>query len=145
GVITTIAGTSTTGFGGDGGPATEAQLYLPRRMAVDNQGNLFIADLFNSRIRKVGPDGVISTIAGNGKGSGFGGDGGPAIAAQLFVPSGVAVDELGNLFIADEGNSRIRKVTPDGVISTVAGNGVVGFSGDGGPATAAQLSSSSGV
>ncbi len=144
GIITTIAGNGTTGFSGDGGPAIAAQLYIPRRMAVDDRGNLYVADLFNSRIRKVTPDGVISTIAGNGK-SGFSGDGGPAGAAQLFVPSAVAVDGLGNLFIADEGNSRIRKVTPDGVISTIAGNGIVGFSGDGGPATAAQLAGSSGV
>jgi sugar lactone lactonase YvrE len=111
---------------------------------VDAAGNLFIADTDNHRIRKVTPGGVISTVAGNGIHS-YGGDGGPATASLLHGPSGLAVDAAGNLFIADNNNNRVRKVTPAGVISTVAGNGTAGFSGDGGPATSAQLKSPSGV
>jgi sugar lactone lactonase YvrE len=137
GVISTIAGIGTSGFSGDGGPATSAQLYLPSSVAVDAAGNLYITE-FSSRIRKVTSGGVISTVAGNGT-RGFSGDGGPATSAQVFGPSSVAVDVAGILYIADTGNHRIRKVTPDGVISTVAGNGTAGFSGDGGPATSAQL------
>jgi sugar lactone lactonase YvrE len=138
GVISTVAGNGTAGFSGDGGPATSAQLYNPYGVAVDTAGNLFIADATNNRVRKVTPGGVISTVAGNGTG-GYSGDGGPATAAQLYSPTGVAVDTAGNLFIADPGNYRVRKVTPGGVIGTVAGNGYQGHSGDGGPATAAQL------
>ncbi len=106
---------------------------------MDAAGNLFIADYSNNRIRKVTRDGVISTVAGNGI-RGFSGDGGPATSAQLSYPSGVAVDTAGNLFIADYSNNRIRKVTPAGMISTAAGDGTPGFSGDGGPATSAQSS-----
>ena len=113
-------------------------LYTPSGVAVDTAGNLFIADPSNNRVRKVTPGGVISTVAGNGT-AGFSGDGGPATSAQLNYPTGVAVDAAGNLFIADEANNRVRKVTPGGVISTVAGNGTQGYSGDGGPATSAQL------
>jgi sugar lactone lactonase YvrE len=138
GVINTVAGTGAPAFGGDGGPATSAQLWLPGGIAVDAAGNLFIADTFNNRIRKVTAAGVISSIAGTGT-AGFGGDGGPATSAQLNEPHGIAVDPAGNLFIADSGNNRIRKVTADGVISTVAGTGDPGFSADGGPATLAKL------
>jgi sugar lactone lactonase YvrE len=138
GVISTVAGNGTFGFSGDGGPATSAQLDNPQGVAMDTVGNLYIADTRNSRIRKVTADGVISTVAGNGT-YGFSGDGGPATSAQLASPDGVAVDAAGNLYIADGLNGRIRKVTADGVISTVAGNGTYGFSGDGGPATSAQL------
>jgi TonB family protein len=127
-----------------GGPATAAHLNAPLDIAVDTAGNLFIADTQNSRIRKVTPAGVITTVAGNGT-QGFSGDGGPATSAKLNDPSGVAVDTAGSLFIADSSNNRIRKVTPDGVISTVAGNGSAGYSGDGGPATTAQLNSLGGV
>ena len=134
GIVTTVAGNGTAGFTGDGGPATAARLKKPGGVALDAAGNLFIADTWNHRIRKVTPGGVISTVAGNGT-LGFSGDGGPATAAQLNYPSDMAVDAAGNLFIADTGNHRIRKVTPGGVISTVAGNGTAGFSGDGGPAT----------
>ena len=144
GVITTIAGTGEFGFSGDGGPATEARLGSPWGVAVDGAGNLFIADEGNNRIRKVDPAGVITTIAGTGE-FGFSGDGGPAVSAQLYVPSGVAVDGVGNLFIADFANDRIRKVDSAGVITTVAGTGNRGFSGDGGPATAARLDSPVGV
>ena len=145
GVISTVAGNGTVvGYGGDGGPATSAQLHGPYGVAVDAAGNLFIADRDNCRIRKVTPGGVISTVAGNGTG-GFSGDGGPATSAQLAAPHGVAVDAAGNLFIADYANNRIRMVTPDGIIRTVAGNGTMGFSGDGGPATSAQLFQPGGV
>ena len=144
GVISTIAGNGTPGFAGDGGPAISAQVENPAGIAVDTGGNLFISDSGNNRIRKVTPNGVISTLAGNGT-PGFAGDGGPAISAQLTKPYGIAVDVAGNLFIADYGNSRVRRVTPDGVINTFAGNGTAGFSGDGGTATSAGLSFPSGV
>ena len=144
GVITTVAGTGESGFGGDGGPAVEAELYGPSGVAVDGAGNLFIADSDNHRIRKVDSAGVITTVAGTGE-SGFGGDGDPAIQAALDEPSGVAVDGAGNLFIADNDNHRIRKVDSAGVITTVAGTGETGFSGDGGPAIQAALEEPSGV
>jgi uncharacterized protein (TIGR03437 family) len=138
GTITTVAGNGSGGFSGDGGPATSAQLSQPIGVAVDASGNIFIADVSNSRIRKVTPQGTITTVAGSSS-AGFSGDGGPATLAQLNGASGVAVDALGNIFIGDDQNSRIRKVTPQGTITTVAGNGSRGFSGDGGPATSAQL------
>jgi sugar lactone lactonase YvrE len=144
GKLSLIAGGGASGFSGDGGPATAAQLNRPRRVAVDADGNLYIVDYGNQCIRKVTAAGVISTVAGNGK-IGFSGDGGPARAAQLNWPRCVAVDSTGNLYIADTYNQRIRKVTAAGAISTVAGNGIRGFSGDGGPATAAQLGDPGGV
>jgi sugar lactone lactonase YvrE len=140
GMISTVAGNGTQGFSGDGGPATAAQLNRPRYITVDSAGNLYIADVFNYRIRKVTPNGMIDTIAGSATG-GFGGDGGPATAARLSNPNGLAVDSAGNLYIADTNNYRIRKVTSGGMISTVAGNGTSGYSGDNGLATAARLSS----
>jgi uncharacterized protein (TIGR03437 family) len=138
GILTSVAGNGTTGFSGDNGPATSAQLYFPTGVAVDSAGNLYIADANNNRVRKVA-NGVITTVAGNGFG-GFSGDNGPATSARLTNPQGIAVDSAGNLYIADTNNSRIRKVS-NGVITTVAGNGVVGFSGDSGPAPNAQLNS----
>src|SRR5262245_25177990 len=144
GTLTVIAGTGIEGFSGDGGPATSAQLNNPRQLAMDEAGNLLIADGGNNRIRKVTPDGAISTVVGTGV-RGFSGDGGPAAAAQLGFPAGVAVDLAGSLVIADAGNHRIRIVTPDGVIHTMAGSGDEGFSGDGGPAIAAQLGSPAGI
>src|SRR5207253_2046510 len=111
GTISTYAGTGTVGFAGDGGPATAAQLNEPVGVALDPAGNLYIAERENHRIRKVTPGGVITTYAGNG-GYGFWGDGGPATAAQLSLPHGVALDSAGNLYIADQENQRIRKVTP---------------------------------
>jgi sugar lactone lactonase YvrE len=144
GVISTVAGTGVQGYSGDGGPATAAQLNEPWGLAVDASGNLFVADLVNHCIRMVTPDGVISTMAGIGK-PGFSGDGTLAAFAQLTFPVGVAVDSSGNLFIADSGNHRIRKVNSAGIISTVAGNGIAGFSGDGNPATSAQLNGPTGV
>jgi uncharacterized protein (TIGR03437 family) len=142
GVIATVAGNGTSGFSGDNGPATSATLSAPWAFAVDSAGNLYIADTDNYRIRQVS-NGVIATMAGNGT-PGFSGDNGPAARAQLYYPHGVAVDSAGNLYIADYGNNRIRKVT-NGVITTVAGNGTYGFSGDNGPATSAQLYNPYGV
>ena len=144
GQISLFAGTGTYGFAGDGGPASAAQFRTPWGLAFDAAGNLYIADVFNNRIRKIAPDGVISTVAGTGT-AGFSGDGGPAISARLSGPGGVAVDAAGNLYIADSFNHRIRRVDPAGVISTVAGTGLAGFSGDGGLATAAQLNFPTGL
>ena len=138
GLISTVAGNGSYSFSGDGGPATEAGLAGPQGVTIDSQGNLYIAASVENRIRKVTPDGLISTVAGNGSYS-FSGDGGPATAAGLAWPFGVTIDAQGNLYIAEAGNNRIRKVTPDGVIRTLAGNGTGGLSGDGGPATAASL------
>ncbi|RAJ92252.1 putative secreted protein (Por secretion system target) [Larkinella arboricola] len=144
GIITTVAGNGSYGFSGDGGPATSARLNFPGDVAVDAQGNLFIADQYNHRIRKVTPQGVITTWAGNGI-SDFGGDGGAATRASLDYPSGILLDAKGNLLIADGGNHRIRQVTPDGIISTIAGNGLAGFSGDGGLPTQASLNGPSSI
>jgi sugar lactone lactonase YvrE len=175
GVITTIAGTGSAGFSGDGGPATSAQLAGPRGVAVDSLGTIYIADTGNDRIRKVTPAGVITTLssvfspqavatdgsdqvyaADSGRvlrilpdgvqvtvagsfNSGFSGDGGPATAATLSSPAGIAIDAAGNLYIADTNNHRIRRVNTAGIITTVAGTGVNGFSGDGASATSAAL------
>ena len=143
GIITTVAGTGDgrTIFTGDGVPATTSTIYLGSNhdgIAVDAQSNLYIADAGHHRVRKVDAQGIISTVAGNGK-QGFSGDGGPATSASLWSPSGVAVDGLGNLYIADSLNARIRKVDSNGNISTVAGNGSFGTAGDGGPAMDASL------
>jgi hypothetical protein len=137
-MISTVAGNGIGGDSGDGGAATAAQLWDPRGVAVDAAGKLYIADSGRHRIRKVTPDGIITTVAGNGI-EGYSGDGGAATAASLRWPYGVAVDATGNLYIADADNHRIRKVTQDGIITTVAGNGIGGYSGDGGAATAASL------
>ncbi|HMC59994.1 MAG TPA: IPT/TIG domain-containing protein, partial [Candidatus Solibacter sp.] len=138
GTITTLAGFGTPGFSGDGGPATSARLDHPSAVAVDAGGNVLVADTGNNRVRKIDPLGVITTVAGNGDTT-FGGDGGPAAGAGLSGPRGVAVDTAGNLYIADTGHNRIRKVTPDGTIATIAGNGTCCYSGDGGSAATAQL------
>jgi uncharacterized protein (TIGR03437 family) len=142
GVIATVAGNGAYGFSGDNGPGAAAQLYYPEGVTVDAAGNLYIADQWNGRIRKVS-NGVITTVAGNGT-AGFGGDNGPATSAQLHYPAGVASDAAGHLYIVDTNNQRIRKVS-NGVIATVAGNGTPGYSGDNGPATAAQLNWPSGA
>jgi sugar lactone lactonase YvrE len=138
GVMTTVAGTGVFGYSGDGGAATNAQLRSCYGVAVDGMGNLFIADTASSRIRKVDTNGIITTVAGNSY-SGFSGDGGAATHATLSFPFGIMVDTNGNLFIADTGNNRIRKVDTNGIITTVAGNSSPGFSGDGGAATNASL------
>ncbi|MFJ4769427.1 RICIN domain-containing protein [Streptomyces uncialis] len=144
GKISTVAGTGVAGFSGDNGPATAAQLNLPLAVAVDSTGVLYLTEYHNHRVRRITADGRISTFAGSGAG-GFRGDGGPAVSAQLNRPYGVAVDSAGDVYIADADNHRIRKVTADGKISTVAGTGVAGFGGDGGPAASAQLNFPVGV
>jgi len=146
GNIRTVAGNGTLGYSGDGGPAASANLFHPTSVAVDASGNIYIADLFSNRIRKVNAStGYITTIAGNGT-AGYSGDGGPAVSANLDNPNDVAVDALGNIYIADENNERIRKVNAStGVITTIAGNGTYGYSGDGGPATSASLAYPKGV
>ncbi len=138
-IITTIAG-GTPGFGGDGGPATMAQLASPLGSAVGPDGSLYIANSYNFHIRRIGPDGIITTIAGNGI-NGFKGDGEMATMAQLAYPRGIAVGPDGSLYIADTSNWRIRRVGLNGIITTVAGTGPSTwvFSGDGGPAVMAQL------
>jgi hypothetical protein len=144
GTITTVAGNGEAGFSGDGGTATNASLNAPSCLALDGVGNLFVTDVFNNRIRKVGTNGIITTVAGNGS-AGYFGDGGTATNASLSYPLGLAVDGAGDLFIADLGNNRIRQVNARGIISTVAGNGSAGYAGDGGPAANASLSYPSGV
>ena len=144
GTITTVAGTGISGYSGDGGPATSAQLKSPFGVAVDQAGNLYIGDSDAACIRRVSASGVISTVAGTGV-EGFSGDGGPAISAQLGSAIRVALDRAGNLYISDGGNHRIRRVSPSGIITTVAGIGAQGYSGDGGQATSAQLSSPRGI
>ena len=140
GIITTVAGNGSYAFAGDGGPAISASLKAPTGIAVDPGGNIYIADYNNNRIRKVDANtGIITTIAGNGS-FGFGGDGGPAVSANIWQPTGVALDAGNNIYIADYSNQRIRKVDAlTGVITTVAGNGVAGFLGDGGLAISASL------
>ncbi|HEX9758433.1 MAG TPA: S8 family serine peptidase [Nitrospiria bacterium] len=144
GIISTIAGTGSGGFNGDGGPATSARLDEPNDVFVDGSGNVYIADTGNQRIRRVDSSGTISTIAGIGN-RGFSGDGGPATNARLNNPRGVSLDSLGNLYIADSNNDRIRIVSSSGIIDTYAGTGNSGFSGDGGPAILAQLHQPRGV
>jgi uncharacterized protein (TIGR03437 family) len=161
GIITTVAGNGSYGFSGDGGPATSTQLSTPRGLAVDKADNLLIAE-DGGRIRKVSPDGTITTVAGGvlfGSARGFSGDGGPATSARLSWPVGLAVDSAGNLLIADPGanfetgdagddpsvDHRIRRVAPDGTITTLAGNGSHDFSGDGGAAITAAFDGPTGV
>jgi RHS repeat-associated protein len=138
GVITTIAGTGTAGYGGDGGPATSAQLHSPLELTVAPDGAVIFADVDNHRIRRIAPDGVISTVAGSGTDASSG-DGGAATSAGLREPVSVALSTDGSLFIADYAAHRIRRVSPDGLISTWAGTGIAGFSGDTALAKAAQL------
>jgi sugar lactone lactonase YvrE len=139
GVVTTVAGNGSRGGGGDGGPATEASLDTPHGVAVDNRGHVYIADSPNHRIRVVDlATGVIRTVAGTGQ-EGYGGDGGPATAARLNRPRFLVVAPDGSLVVADTANYRVRRIDPAGIITTIAGNGEAGYSGDGGPATAARL------
>ena len=145
GNITTVAGNGTAGFSGDGGPATAAELHGPFGVTPDSAGNLYIQDTLNARIRRVdATTGIITTIAGNGT-SGLSGDGGPATAAEVSQVQGSRFDAAGNLYVAQCGPAAIRKIDTAGIITTVAGTGIDGFSGDGGPATSAQLNCASGV
>ncbi|GAB3960732.1 hypothetical protein GCM10028805_58610 [Spirosoma harenae] len=138
GIITTVVGTGSAGFSGDGGVATAADIFYPSSIAIDGAGNLYFADQGNNRIRKVSTSGIITTVVGNGT-QGFGGDGGLATAANLNNAGGIALDEIGNLYIVDQDNNRIRIVSTSGIITTLAGTGSPGFSGDGGPASAATI------
>jgi sugar lactone lactonase YvrE len=140
GIVTTIAGSGKRGFVGDDGFAVKARLKSPTDICLDSSGALYVADFENHRIRRITPDGMITTVAGNGQ-AGFSGDGGLAIEASLNTPYGVEVDQQDNLYVADSKNHRIRKVSRNGIITTVAGTGVAGFSGDGDLATAAQFNS----
>ena len=138
GTIETIAGTGSFGWDGDGGPAARATLTAMSGLATDRDGNLYIADTWADRIRKIDPEGTISTVAGTGE-EGRGGDGGPAIDARLHLPHGVALDGSGNIYIADTENHLVRRVDASGTITTFAGTGDAGYSGDGGAANVAQL------
>jgi hypothetical protein len=144
GIITTIAGTGTPGYTGDGGAATAATVNSPVGVAVDGSGNIYIADYNNNVVRMINTSGDISTFAGTGT-SGFGGDGGAATAALLALPTAMAIDASGNVYISDQGNNRVRMVNTSGVISTFAGIGTPGFSGDLGLATAAELLAPNGI
>lgn len=144
GVITTVAGNGVEAFAGDNGPATAASIDSPNGLALDTAGNLYIADTHNGRVREVNAaTGVITTVAGagftNGNVQAFGGDGGSATAAGLALPRGLTIDAAGNLYVSDSANHRIRRISPSGVITTVAGQGTEAFAGDGSPAVAASL------
>jgi len=144
GIISTVAGNTISGYAGDGGAATAAEISGPFGVAIDRTGNLYIGDRNNNCVRKVSNSGVISTIAGTGTGA-YGGDGGPATAAQLWFPTWVLTDSLGNVYISDNQNQRIRKINNLGIISTIAGNGTMGYTGDGLPATIASLQFPGGI
>ena len=144
GVISTIAGNGTQGYSGDGGLATTAQLYVPYGIALDSNNDLYISEIGNSVVRKVDNNGIISTIAGNGN-YGYSGDGGLATIAKLYRPYDITFDTNDNLYIADKASSVVRKVDTNGIISTIAGNGTQGYSGDGGLATSAGLYGCRGV
>lgn len=138
GIITAFAGTGVKGNGGDGGPATDAQLDFVRGLAVDANGNVYMTDMNQARVRKVDPSGTITTVAGTGI-AGWSGDGGPATEARITTPAGVAVDPEGSLFVTEYWAGRIRKVDPDGIITTIAGTGEQVSSGDMGLASRAGL------
>jgi hypothetical protein len=139
GIITSVAGNGKVGFSGDGGPASAAQLsFVFAGLSVDSAGNLYLAEDFNSRIRRIA-GGVIDTVAGNGLFR-FSGNGGPGTSATLFIPTGVAADSAGNVYFTEQTLNRIRKIAPDGTVSVIGGSGMLGYSGDGGPATGASLS-----
>jgi type IX secretion system substrate protein len=144
GIIYTFAGTGLAGHGGDGLPATAATFTTPTGLAIDGAGNIFISAYGDSRVRKVAPSGIITTLAGDGT-PGFSGDGSPATAAELHSPWGIAADAAGNVYITDVINNDVRKVSVSGIITTMAGNDTMGFRGDGGPATAAEFDEPYGV
>ena len=138
GIISTIAGTGTAGFAGDGLSAVAALIHSPHGVQVDDTGNVYFSDTYNNRVRKINTLGIINTIAGNGTAA-YAGNGGPAISAELNQPYGLSIDTMGNIYITDARNNCIRKIDATGVITTVAGTGIAGFAGDGGLATSAQL------
>jgi hypothetical protein len=138
GVFTTVAGSGAAGYSGDNGPATKAALNEPAGIAIDRRGNLYIADTLNNRVRKVDPDGIITTLAGTGR-AGFSGDGWRASSVDVWSPTAVAVDQAGNVYIAEPLTHRVRRVDPEGFITTIAGTGMGGFSGDNGPGNRANL------
>jgi uncharacterized protein (TIGR03437 family) len=144
GIITTVAGNGTADSTGDGGLAVNAAIHLPWGVAVDGQGNVYFSERIKNKVRRVDPTGIITTVAGTGV-AGYSGDGGPANAAQIYNPFGLATDNAGNLYIADSVNKRIRMVSPDGLIHTVAGNGSPNSTGDGLLATAAAISTPTAV
>src|SRR6476646_3689888 len=144
GTINTFAGNGLCGYSGDGGRATAARFSTVYALAFDAQGNLLVADAGNSRIRKITASGMVTTVAGNGT-FGYSGDGGPATQASLGFARGIAVDAAGNIYIADSNNNVVRLVDTAGIIRTVAGNHSFGYSGDGGPATAAQMQNTNAV
>src|SRR5262249_8266384 len=144
GTLMRIAGSGRAGNAGDGGPALSARLAYPTGIAVDTAGNIFVSDKDSSTIRRITPDGKIQRVAGDGQ-PGFLGDNGPAINARLDHPEGLAVDGAGNLYVADTGNSVIRRIDTFGVITTWAGTTDRNYSGDGGPAWLASLNGPEGV
>ena len=145
GIVTTIAGMpGSPGFSGDGGPALSAQFDYPLGITVDSVGNLFVADQYNHRIRRIDTSGIITTVVGTGV-PGSTGDGGPASAAEISYPNYIRMDSIGSLLVTDNGGQRIRKVNTAGIITTIAGNGTLGYSGDGGLATSAELNYPGGV
>ncbi|PZF72192.1 NHL domain-containing protein [Taibaiella soli] len=144
GVISTVAGTGTNGFSGDGGPATSAQLSYSVGIAFDPAGNMYLADRNNNRVRKVNTAGIISTVVGNGAAS-FSGDGGPALNAQFDHPYATCFDASGNMYVSDPWNHRVRKITTAGIVSTIAGNGATAWVGDNIPATTSSLNNPLGM
>lgn len=144
GIITTIAGTGGYGYAGDGGPAISAKMANPGGLAIDSSGNFFISEINTNHIRKIDTAGIITTIAGTGV-QGYSGDGGPAIYAELNQPVHLVVDDYGNIYFSDAQNNCIRKIDKSGIITTVVGNGIAGFSGDGGLATLAKLKNPYGI
>ena len=150
GIISTIAGTpGVSGYTGDGGPATAATFWYPCDMVFDAAGNMYVTDEWNNRIRKINTAGIISTFAGAGPtgfmSGGYSGDGGPASVADINFPAGIVINAAGDIIFSDDGNYRIREISPAGIITTIAGDGVVGSLGDGGPATACEVNSAEGL
>jgi uncharacterized protein (TIGR03437 family) len=150
GIISTFAGTGANAgphsiglYSGDGGPATAANLNNPTAITVDPAGNIYFTDQYNQRIRKVDKNGIITTIAGNGNAA-YSGDGGPATSASVNYPCGIVADQNGDIYFVDDNNNRVRKIS-NGTMTTVAGNGVQGYNGDGGPAMAAEFNVPTGI
>lgn len=144
GIITTFAGNSFYGHTGDGGQATAAELEYPYGIAIDLTGNIYFTDGGSGTIRKINIAGIITTIAGNGS-FGYSGDGGPATSAEMRIPGGIAINNSGDIFFTDWASKVVRKINNMGIITTIAGNGVVGNTGDGGEATNATLNAPNGV